>query len=55
MADVDPIPGGYTRSDTLWKDVQWTKDGKKVFFTSRSRDYQKRELFSFDVKKNKTK
>ena len=55
MANVDPIPGGYTRSDTLWKYVQWTKDGKKVFFTSRSRDYQKRELFSFDVKKNKTK
>lgn len=55
MANVDPIPGSYTRSDTLWKDVHWTKDGKKVFFTSRSRDYQKRELFSFDVKKNKTK
>ena len=55
MAKVDPIPAGFSRADTLWKSVKWTKDVKKIFFTSRTRDFQKRELFSFDVKKKKTK
>ncbi len=54
-AKVDPIPGGFARSDTLWKDVQWTSDSKKIFFTTRTRNFQKRELYSLDVKTKKTK
>ena len=54
-AKVDPIPGGFARSDTLWKDVQWTSDSKKIFFTTRTRNFQKRELYSLDVKSKKTK
>ena len=48
-ADVDPQPGNFTRGDTTYADLQWTADGRSVFYTHRSRDFKSTKLFRVDA------
>lgn len=35
-------------ADSVWKDVQWSGDGRQVFFTSLTRGYKEIDLFAAD-------
>ena len=48
-AQVDPQPGFFTRGDTTYADVQWTTDGRHVFYTHRSRDFKTYTLYKVDA------
>lgn len=48
-AQVEPQPGNFTRGDTTYADVQWTRDGRHVFYTHRSRDFKKYALHKVDA------
>lgn len=46
--EIPPIPGFFTRSDSTFDDVQWTKDGSSLFVAARSRDFRKYDLYQAD-------
>lgn len=48
-AHVDAQPGNFTRGDTTYADVQWTRDGRHVFYTHRSRDFKRYALYKVDA------
>ena len=48
-AQVEPQPGNFTRGDTTYADVQWTRDGRHVFYTHRSRDFKSWTLYKIDA------
>lgn len=48
-AQVEPQPGFFTRGDTAYVDVQWTADGRHVFYTHRSRDFKTYKLYKVDA------
>ena len=54
-AETDPMPGYFARTDTTWATAQWTKDGKRLFFTSHARDFKKQELFEIDPATGETR
>lgn len=48
-AQVEPQPGFFTRGDTAYADVQWTADGRYLFYTHRSRDFKSYKLYKVDA------
>ncbi len=48
-AQVEPQPGFFTRGDTAYVDVQWSADGRHVFYTHRSRDFKTYKLYKVDA------
>ena len=48
-AQVEPQPGFFTRGDTAYVDVQWSADGRNVFYTHRSRDFKTYKLYKVDA------
>ena len=50
QVDVEPQPGGFTSNDTVYSVVQWTSDSKRLFYTTRSRDYKTNRLYNVDAR-----
>ena len=47
-ASIDPQPGFFTTADSIFRDVQWSANGDRLFVTRRSRDFKHYELFDVD-------
>jgi dipeptidyl aminopeptidase/acylaminoacyl peptidase len=47
---VEPQPGGFTSNDTVYSVVQWTSDSKRLFYTTRSRDYKTYRLYNVNAR-----
>lgn len=47
-ARIDAQPGFFTAADSVFPEVQWTRDGAALFVTRRSRDFKRYELHRVD-------
>ncbi|MEZ4585610.1 MAG: DPP IV N-terminal domain-containing protein [Gemmatimonadales bacterium] len=45
---LEPQPGNFTAADSVFPEVQWTKDAATLFYTRRSRDFKRIELHAVD-------
>ncbi len=54
-ADIEPMPGYFSRFDTTWTTVQWSEDGSRLFFAHHARDFKTQELLEVDASTGATR